>query len=98
MRIGYPGKRMVSFSLAVAVLLFLTSCSMEPQTHPHSTAPIPADARHLEQCSTLSSMLCGAMSTFSGEAAVERRSACIAYVETSGRRVEQCGSLPASQP
>jgi hypothetical protein len=71
---------------------------MEPQTHPLNTAPIPADARHLEQCSTLGSMLCGAVSTFSGEAAVERRSACIAYVESSGKRVEQCGSLPASQP
>jgi hypothetical protein len=89
---------MGSFSLAVAVLLFLTSCAMAPQTHPLNTAPIPVDVQHLEQCSTLGSMLCGAVSIFSGEAAVERRPACIAYVESSGRRVEQCGSLPASQP
>jgi hypothetical protein len=89
---------MIFFSLAVAGLLFLTSCSMEPQTHPLNTAPIPPNVRYLEQCSTLGSMLCGAVSTFSGEAAVERRSACIAYLESSGKRVEQCGSLPASQP
>jgi hypothetical protein len=97
-RIVHRCKRMISFSLAVAVLLFLTSCSMDPQTHPLNTAPIPENVRHLEQCSALGSMLCGVMSTFSGEAAVERRSACIAYVESSGRRVEQCGSLPASHP
>jgi len=66
--------------------------------HPLNTAPIPPNVRYLEQCSTLGSMLCGAVSTFSGEAAVERRSACIAYLESSGKRVEQCGSLPASQP
>jgi hypothetical protein len=98
MRIVHRCKRMVSFSLAVAILLFLTSCSMEPQTHPLNIAPVPDNVRHLEQCSTLGSMVCGAVSTFSGETAVERRSACIAYVESSGRRVEQCGSLPASQP
>jgi hypothetical protein len=33
----------------------------------------------------------------SGDSAVERRSACIAYTEPSGRRVEQCGSTSASQ-
>jgi hypothetical protein len=91
-------KLMVSFSPAFAVLLFMTSCSMEPQTHPLNTAPIPDNVQHLEHCSTVASMLCGAMSILSGEAAVERRSACIAYIESSGRRVEQCGSLPVSQP
>jgi hypothetical protein len=98
MRVLHRRKRMVSISLAVAVLLFLSSCSTEPQTHPLDTAPIPRDVRYIEQCSTLASMLCGVVSTLSGEAAVERRSACSAYVESSGRRVEQCGSLPASQP
>ena len=91
-------KPMVSFYLTVAVVLFLTSCAVEPQTHPLNTASVPTNVRHLETCSTLGALLCGVVSTLSGEAAVERRSACIAYGESSGRRVEQCGSLPASQP
>lgn len=76
----------------------LASCAPAPQTHPLDTAPIPTTARFAEQCSSLGNLLCNAMSTFSGEAAVERRSACMAYVESSGRRVEQCGSLPAAHP
>jgi hypothetical protein len=43
-------------------------------------------------------LMCSAVSALSGESGAERRSACFAYVETSGRRVEQCGSLPAAQP
>lgn len=88
----------VLFSLAVAGMLFMSACSMQPQTHPLNTAPIQPNVRYLEECSTLGAMLCGTVSTLSGEIAVERRPACIAYVESSGRRVEQCGSLPASQP
>ena len=69
------------------------------QTHPLDTAPIPANVRILEEpCSPLGAMMCGAVSILSGETAVERRSACIAYVEPNGKRVEQCGSLPLSQP
>jgi len=70
-----------------------------PQTHPLDTAPIPANVRILEEpCSPLGAMMCGAVSILSGETAVERRSACIVYVEPNGKRVEQCGSLPLSQP
>ncbi|HEY5445672.1 MAG TPA: hypothetical protein VIJ87_14630, partial [Pyrinomonadaceae bacterium] len=86
------------FLTLVAVVLPI-ACSPQPQTHPLDTAPIPASARISEEpCSPLGAMLCGAVSIVSGETAVERRSACIAYVEPSGRRVEQCGSLPLSQP
>lgn len=84
--------------LTLASIIFLAACAPQPQTHPLDTAPIPANARILEEpCSSLGVMLCGGVSTLSGETAIERRSACIAYVEPSGRRVEQCGSLPLSQ-
>ena len=93
------GERVIFFLLALVSILFPAACSPQPQTHPLDTAPIPANVRILEEpCSTLGAMMCGAVSMLSGETAVERRSACIAYVESSGRRVEQCGSLPASQP
>ena len=84
-------------SLCLVSVVFPVACSPQPQTLPVDTAPIPAKVRIVEQCSTLGNMLCGAVSMLSGETAVEHRSACMAYVETSGRRVEQCGSLPASQ-
>jgi hypothetical protein len=41
--------------------------------------------------------MCQAVSAVSGDKAVERGPACIAYIDTSGRKVEQCGSLPATQ-
>jgi hypothetical protein len=42
--------------------------------------------------------MCGAVSMLSGDGGgVEGRSSCIAYTEQSGRRVEQCGSISASQ-
>jgi hypothetical protein len=41
--------------------------------------------------------MCGAVSMLSGDGGVERTSACFAYTEQSGRRVEQCGSISASQ-
>jgi hypothetical protein len=89
----------VVFSLLVLVaILFPPACSPRPQSHPLNTAAVPTNARFLEQCSTLGSMMCGAVSALSGETAVEGRSACIAYIESSGRRIEQCGSFPASQP
>ena len=84
-------------SLCLVSVVFPVACSPQPQTLPVDTAPIPAKVRIVEQCSTLGNMLCGAVSMLSGETAVERQSACMAYIETSGRRVEQCGSLPASQ-
>ena len=85
--------------LRFVVVVLPAACSPQSQTHPLDTAPIPASARILEEpCSPLGAMMCGAVSIVSGETAVERRSACIAYVEPSGRRVEQCGSLPLSKP
>ena len=85
--------------LTLVAVVFPIACSPQPQTHPLDTAPIPANARILEEpCSPLGAMMCGTVSILSGETAVERRSACIIYVEPSGRRVEQCGSLPASHP
>ena len=86
------------FLTLVAVVVPI-ACSPQPQTHPLDTAPIPANVRILEEpCSPLGAMMCGAVSILSGETAVERRSACIVYVEPNGKRVEQCGSLPLSQP
>ena len=85
--------------LTLVAVVFPIACSPQPQTHPLDTAPIPTNARILEEpCSPLGAMMCGAVSILSGETAVERRSACIIYVEPSGGRVEQCGSLPASHP
>ena len=89
----------VMFSLLVLLSILLPpACSPQPQTHPLNTAPVPNNARISEQCSTLGALMCSAVSALSGEYAVERRSACIAYIESNGRRVEQCGSLPASHP
>ena len=85
--------------LSLVTILLPVACSPQPQTHPLDTAPIPANVRILEEpCSPLGAMMCGAVSILSGETAVERRSACIGYVEPNGKRVEQCGSLPLSQP
>jgi hypothetical protein len=86
-------------SLIAAVLAtFLGGCAMEPQSHPLNTGPIPPNARVLDSCSTAGQLACGGWSVLSGAQAEERRSACVAYIEPSGRRVEMCGSLPASQP
>ena len=87
------------FFLFLVTIVLPVACAPQRQTHPLDTAPIPASARILEEpCSPLGAMMCGAVSILSGETAVERRSACIIYVEPSGRRVEQCGSLPTSHP
>ena len=85
--------------LSLVTILLPVACSPQPQTHPLDTAPIPANVRILEEpCSPLGAMMCGAVSILSGETAVERRSACVVDVEPNGKRVEQCGSLPLSQP
>ena len=96
------GQQMATLRLQILFSILLTlfpiAC-FSPQTHPVDTAPIPASARILEEpCSPTGALLCGGVSIFSGDTAVERRSACIVYVEPSGRRVEQCGSLPSSHP
>jgi hypothetical protein len=78
--------------------LLSLACSPQAQTHPTETAPIPANVRISEECSMVGKLMCGAVTMLSGDSALERRSGCIAYTEQSGRRVEQCGSLPASQP
>lgn len=70
-------------------LLLLFACSPQPQTQP--TGPLPVSARVVEQCSVIGTLLCGAVSMAS-----ESHSTCTAYVESSGRRVEQCGSIPAA--
>ena len=91
--------RRLTVFLTFVVVILPVACSPQPQTHPLDTVPIPSNARISEEpCSPLGAMMCDAVSIISGETAVERRSACIAYVEPSGRRVEQCGSLPLSQP
>jgi len=85
--------------LTFVTIVFPVARSPQPKTHPVDTAPIPSNARISEEpCSPRGAMMCGAVSILSGETAVERRSACIAYVEPSERRVEQCGALPTSHP
>jgi len=89
----------VTISLFVLELL-LSGCSTQPSSHPLNTArtPIPTDAKALDTCSSLGTMACSLMSVVTGDYGVERRSACIAYIERGGTRVETCGSVPASQP
>ena len=91
----------LSVTIAFFVLeLLLSGCSTQPSSHPLNTArsPIPNDAKMLDSCSSLGAMACGLMSGVTGDYGVERRSACIAYIERGGTRVETCGSVPASQP
>jgi hypothetical protein len=84
--------------LVLAFVPVLAGCLPDPQTHPLKTAPIPDKVQFLEECSMRGTIMCSLVSFLSKETAVERRSACVAYIEPSGRRVEQCGSIPASQP
>jgi len=80
-------------------LAALTACSAEPTGQPVTTAPIPADARVLDDgCTMLGELACRFTSGVHGDAGLERRSACTAYVSPNGTRTEQCGSLPVSQP
>jgi hypothetical protein len=85
-------------SLAILPLLFLPACTAQPQSHPLNTAPVPTDARFLEQCTSMGVMACSLMSSLSGEAGVERRPACMAYRDSNWKLVETCGSLPVSHP
>jgi hypothetical protein len=43
-------------------------------------------------------MACRVMSALSGDYGAERRSDCIAFRDSNFKLVEQCGSLPATQP
>ena len=91
-------RRRIQTVVGLTPALLSIVCSPKPQPHPTETAPIPANVRISEDCSMVGKLMCGAVSVLSGDTAVERRSGCIAYTEQSGRRVEQCGSLPAAQP
>jgi hypothetical protein len=93
----YP-KLLVSSSLVILLLVLLPGCSTQPQSHPLDTAPIPSDAKFLTECSTKGILACRVMSALSGDYGAERRSACIAYRDSNFKLVEQCGSLPATQP
>ena len=90
----------VMYQVVVVLMptLLSVACSPRPQVHPTQTAPVPVKVRISEECSTAGKLLCGAVSMVSGDGAVERTAACFAYIEQSGRRVEQCESVPASQP
>jgi hypothetical protein len=87
-----------STSLVIALLGLLPGCSTQPQSHPLMTRPIPPDAQFLEECSIKGVMACRVMSALSGDYGAERHSSCIAYRDSSAKLVEQCGSLPATQP
>src|SRR4029078_3466982 len=82
--------------VALVPTLLSVACSPRPQVHPTETAPVPANVRISEECSTLGRLMCGAVSMLSGDGGVERRSACFAYTEQSGRGVEPYGSISAS--
>jgi len=74
------------------------ACSAGPTGHPLNTGAIPANAKVMDKCTMLGEMACSLVSGVHGDAGVERRSACVAYVSPNGTRTEQCGSLPVSQP
>ena len=88
----------LKLALSPVIPILTAACSMHPQTHPLDTAPVPTNVTHFEQCSTWGTMACSMMSAMSGDAGAERRSACTAFRDKSGTKVETCGSLPASQP
>jgi len=92
--------RKLTFSSSLAILLLglLPGCSAQPQTHPLDTKPVPPDAQFLTECSIKGVMACKFMSAMSGDYGAEKRSACIAYRDSNGTLVEQCGSVPARQP
>jgi hypothetical protein len=93
-----PWDRVWHLTLISLLPILLPACSTHPQTHPLDTAPVPANVTHFEQCSTWGVMACNMMSTLSGDAGAERRSACTAFKDANGTRIETCGSLPASHP
>jgi hypothetical protein len=85
-------------SLAILLLGMQPACSTQPQTHPRDTARIPRDAQFLTECSIKGAMACSLTSALSGDYGAEKRPACIAYRDRNGKLVEQCGSLPATDP
>src|SRR5262249_32355496 len=94
----FTRKLTFSSSLVILLLGLLPGCSAQPQSHPLDTKPVPADAQFLTECSIKGVMACKFMSAISGDYGAEKRSACIAYRDSNGKLVEQCGSVPARQP
>jgi hypothetical protein len=91
-------KLMMPSFIAILLLGLQPGCSTQPQSHPRDTAPIPQDAQFLAECSIRGVMACKLMSALSGDYGAEKRAACIAYRDSSGKLVETCGSLPATHP
>jgi len=91
-------KLLIPSSLAIFLLGLQPGCSTQPQTHPRDTARIPKDAQFLTECSIKGAMGCRLMSALSGDYGAEKRGACIAYRDRNLKLVEQCGSLPATDP
>jgi hypothetical protein len=89
---------MMSWPLAILLLGLQPGCSTQPQRHPRDTASIPQDAQFLAECSIRGVMACNLMSVLSGDYGAEKRAACIAYRDRNWKLVEQCGSLPATDP
>jgi hypothetical protein len=85
-------------ALAVLLLGIQPGCSTQPQTHPRDTARIPRDAQFLTECSIKGAMACSLTSALSGDYGAEKRGSCIAYRDRNWKLVEQCGSLPATDP
>ncbi|HSF57504.1 MAG TPA: hypothetical protein VLD83_05495 [Candidatus Binatia bacterium] len=85
-------------SFAILLLGMQPGCSTQPQTHPRETARIPRDAQFLTECSSKGAMACSLTSALSGDYGAEKRGSCIAYRDKNWKLVEQCGSLPATDP
>jgi len=65
---------------------------------PSAQYRIDPDPKVMDKRTMLGEMACSLVSGVHGDAGVDRRSACVAYVSPNGMRTEQCGSLPVSQP
>jgi hypothetical protein len=91
-------RRRVARSLPVLAMMALAACGTDPTGHPLNTGAIPANAKVMDKCTRLGEMACSLVSGVHGDAGLERRSACVAYVSPDGTRTEQCGSVPVSQP
>jgi hypothetical protein len=91
-------KLLIPSSLAIFLLGLQPGCSTQPQTHPRDTARIPRDAQFLTECSIKGVMACSLTSALSGDYGAEKRGTCIAYRDSNLKLVEQCGSLPATDP
>ncbi len=88
----------LNIGVALAAVLLTAACMHQPTpTQPVSASSSTAGGTSLDQCSMLGNMLCRAVSIVSGETAADGRSSCVARVESSGRRVEQCVSVSPPQ-